>query len=111
MKDAFTMIEVIFVIVVIGILMAVAIPRLSTTRDDAINASLTANAKICVDDLVSAYTATKREPVINDYKSCVKVNEVLSDAIRLNDPNIIVTGVSSVINGQHRYKGFAININ
>ena len=35
-KQAFTMIELIFVIVVIGILAAVAIPKLSATRDDAV---------------------------------------------------------------------------
>ena len=35
-KKAFTMIELVFVIVVIGILAAVAVPRLSATRDDAI---------------------------------------------------------------------------
>ena len=34
-KQAFTMIELIFVIAVIGILAGVAIPRLATTRDDA----------------------------------------------------------------------------
>ena len=34
-KQAFTMIELIFVIVIIGILAVVAIPRLSVTRDDA----------------------------------------------------------------------------
>ena len=32
---AFTMIELIFVIVILGILAAVAIPRLAATRDDA----------------------------------------------------------------------------
>ncbi len=35
MKKAFTMIELIFVIVVIGILATVAIPRFAATRDDA----------------------------------------------------------------------------
>jgi general secretion pathway protein G len=36
MKKAFTMIELIFVIVVIGILASVALPKLWATRDDAI---------------------------------------------------------------------------
>lgn len=35
MKNAFTMIEIIFVIVVLGILAAVAVPKLAATRDDA----------------------------------------------------------------------------
>ncbi len=34
-KKAFTMIELIFVIVVIGILSAIAIPKMAATRDDA----------------------------------------------------------------------------
>ena len=35
MKNAFTMIELIFVIVILGILAAVAIPKLTATRSDA----------------------------------------------------------------------------
>jgi len=34
-KNAFTMIELVFVIVVLGILSAIAIPRLAASRDDA----------------------------------------------------------------------------
>ena len=35
-KKAFTMIELVFVIVVIGILSAIAIPKFAATRDDAL---------------------------------------------------------------------------
>ena len=34
-KNAFTMIEMVFVIVILGILAAIAVPRLAATRDDA----------------------------------------------------------------------------
>ena len=36
MKKAFTMIELVFVIVVIGILASIAVPKFAATRDDAI---------------------------------------------------------------------------
>jgi len=36
MKKAFTMVELVFAIVVIGILSAIAIPKFAATRDDAI---------------------------------------------------------------------------
>jgi len=36
MKKAFTMIELVFVIVVIGILSAIAIPKFAVTRNDAV---------------------------------------------------------------------------
>lgn len=35
-QNAFTMVELVFVIVVIGILAAVAVPKLAVTRDDAV---------------------------------------------------------------------------
>jgi len=40
MKKSFTMIELIFVIIILGILAAVAIPKLFATRDDAIVAKV-----------------------------------------------------------------------
>lgn len=57
MKKAFTMIELIFVIVIIGILASVAIPKLAATRDDAKISSIISNARITLADLQTYYAS------------------------------------------------------
>jgi type II secretory pathway pseudopilin PulG len=52
------MIELIFVIVIIGILAAVAIPKLAATRDDAQDAKVKSDTATCLQDMISSYTAT-----------------------------------------------------
>jgi len=56
------MIELIFVIVIIGILAAVAIPKLAATRDDATDAKVKANVATCLSDVVAAYTSQGTAP-------------------------------------------------
>ena len=60
MKKAFTMIELIFVIVILGILASVAIPPLAATRTDAEIATTVANLRTLLND-VASYYAVKGE--------------------------------------------------
>jgi general secretion pathway protein G len=70
MRRGFTMIELIFVIVIIGILAVIAIPKLSATRDDAKVATNLQNLSTCIQDIGAQYTATGTEGNTTTLASC-----------------------------------------
>ena len=56
-RSGFTMIELVFVIVILGILASVAIPKLAATRDDANIVKATAELSNMITDMGAYYTA------------------------------------------------------
>ena len=86
MKKGFTMIELIFVIVILGILASVAIPRLAATRTDAEIATTVANLRTLLND-VASYYAVKGE--FTEGADGVKWNEITNVPLENADSSVV----------------------
>ena len=58
MKSAFSLVELVFVIVIVGILVGVALPRLQASRDDALVVAAKQDLKTALSDVI-AYNLTQ----------------------------------------------------
>nr|WP_321427159.1 type II secretion system protein [uncultured Campylobacter sp.] len=82
MKKGFTMIELIFVIVILGILASVAIPRLAGTRTDAEISATVANIRTLISDAASYYA-------VKGQFAGAKWRDVTNVPIRLSNKNLV----------------------
>ena len=97
MRSAFTMIELVFVIVVLGILASIAVPRLVATKDDAsavasatllkdsivqLTAYYTINGKLPTGDLKSQSNLEKLAPTYK--KSLDKIYELIDNSYNIS---------------------------
>ena len=86
MKKGFTMIELIFVIVILGILASVAVPRLASTREDAEISATVANLRTLLSD-ANGYYVTKGYFVKGAEKA--RWRDFTNVALRLQDGNLM----------------------
>ena len=92
MKKGFTMIELIFVIVILGILASVAIPRLAGTREDAEISTAVANLRTLVSD-ANVYYVTKGDLKEKGSTTVAKWGAITSVPVSAAD-----TGVTTEVN-------------
>lgn len=102
-RNAFTQIELIFVIVVIGILAIVAIPRLATSRDDANAAKCTQE----IQQLISEITQTYAHKGYNEFsilpiEEMTNVNIAVSEGDGVSNPlgSLVSDGIIYICGGE-----------
>ncbi len=91
-RSAFTMVELIFVIVVLGILAAVAIPKLAATRADA---QISA-AKATVAALRSGVVSWKQQRMLQGTLDCTNLSDLSSVLAYQPDVGSVSTTAYSV---------------
>lgn len=91
-KSAFTMIELVFVIVVLGILAGIAIPKLAVTRDDATMAKIKAD----IASIQSGISIKRGEEMLSGRATWPEVGE--------NFENVVNGGVKINANGRNGWQ-------
>jgi len=105
-RSGFTMIELIFVIVILGILASVAIPKLAATRDDAKISKAASEVSTLVSDLGAYYTGHgKFGDKISDMTNVILTTNAFADT----DANLTTKAYYSDKAGTTTCLGFQVS--
>ena len=88
MKNAFTMIELIFVIVIIGVLAAVAIPKLTLTRSDAEASNIVQSLAQCINDAGGEYMMTASFHALTQDANLTKNCKIAKTCFDFNESDV-----------------------
>jgi len=114
MYRAFTLIELIFVIVILGILAISAIPKLSATKDDAVNVKDCKNIAVCISDMLAEYTA-KESATKSNSVACTSAEDSTHNEIDISvgSSEMTVDGAPeycSYLEGTYKFGGSRVSI-
>ena len=87
MKSAFSLLELIFAIVILGIVASFAIPKYIDTKDSALVSTIKRDLNTAVSSLQSYYLLNQKIEKISDVLTINETNWILSDT-KLSDKNL-----------------------
>ena len=112
-RSGFTMIELIFVIVILGILASVAIPKLAATRDDAKIATVAQQVQSAISEIPAYVTAKGSVDGLDTMSQVIKQMSDHEKAV-LGDANNITNGravIKTLNNNQELEDCFTFEVN
>lgn len=99
MKKAFSLIEIIFVIVILGIIVSFAAPKLMDTKDSALVSTLKRDISTAINSIQSYYLLNQKIEDINDVLNIGSTNWDI-EKLRMRDKNSCVSlEIKNSING------------
>ncbi|WP_026803487.1 type II secretion system protein [Aliarcobacter lanthieri] len=90
MKTAFSLLEIIFVIVILGIIVSFAAPKLMDTKDSALVSTLKRDVNTAINSIQSYYLLNQKIEDINDTMNLNSTNWDI-EKLKMSDKNSCIT--------------------